>query len=120
MRDSRFAQTPPPPYYAVIFSAIRSDGDHNYASMADRMVALASEQPGYLGMETARNADGFGITVSYWQSREAIAAWSAHAEHRVAQETGKKIWYTHFEIRVATVERAHGMHAIGGQDVSPK
>lgn len=75
--------------------------------MSDRMAELAAGQPGYLGVESARGSDGFGITVSYWVSLEAIAAWKAHAEHRIAQETGRKLWYEHYELRIARVERAY-------------
>lgn len=74
--------------------------------MGDRMVELAAQQPGFLGVQSVRDASGFGITVSYWSSLEAIAAWRAHAEHRVAQTTGRKKWYSHFETRVAKVERS--------------
>ena len=109
MGDSPFAATPAPPYYAVIFSAARTDGAHGYEAMADRMVELANEQPGYLGIESARSPGGFGITVSYWESLDAIAAWRRHAEHRIAQETGKRIWYSRYELRIAKVERAYGM-----------
>lgn len=98
---------PEPPYYAVIFSSRRTAIDEGYGAMADRMVELAARQPGFLGVESARGADGFGITVSYWTSLEAIAAWKAHAEHRIAQTTGRKKWYSHFETRVARVERAY-------------
>src|SRR5262245_19331487 len=104
MTNSSFARLPAPPYYTVIFSSQRSSGENGYGQTADRMVELASSQPGYLGIESARGADGFGITVSYWASLEAIAAWKAHAEHRVAQETGKTLWYEHFELRIARVE----------------
>jgi heme-degrading monooxygenase HmoA len=76
--------------------------------MADRMVELAAEQPGFLGVESARGAGGFGITVSYWDSTQAIAAWKANAEHRIAQETGKTRWYADYQLRVAKVERAYG------------
>jgi heme-degrading monooxygenase HmoA len=103
-----FARLPEPPYYSVIFSSQRRPGDHGYADMAERMVELAWEQPGFLGIESVRGGDGFGISVSYWASLEAIARWRAHAEHRVAQETGQAIWYSAFEIRIARVERAHG------------
>lgn len=103
-----FAQTPEPPYYAVIFSSRRADGDRGYAAMAERMVELASAQPGFLGVETVRGADGFGITASYWTDEAAIAAWRRHAEHRLAQERGRADWYAHYEIRVARVERAYG------------
>jgi len=103
---SDFAGTPEPPYYAVIFTSQRTDVDDGYAAMADRMVELASKQSGFLGMESVRDAGGLGITVSYWTSLEAIAAWRAHAEHRIAQATGRKQWYAHFETRIARVERA--------------
>jgi len=104
-----FAKTPAPPYYAVIFAAQRSieDAVAGYAAMAERMVELAAQQPGYLGIESARNADGFGITVSYWDSLAAISAWKANAEHRVAQENGRRYWYQHYELRIAKVERAY-------------
>lgn len=108
MSAGSFARLPEPPYYVVIFSSRRGAGDPGYEPTAARMVELAAEQPGFLGAESARGADGFGITVSYWASEAAIAAWRAQAEHRVAQESGKARWYEHYEIRVARVERAYG------------
>jgi heme-degrading monooxygenase HmoA len=109
MTHPTFAALPEPPYYAVIFSSQRTQtGADEYAHMAERMVELAQQQPGYLGAESTRGADGFGITVSYWASLEAIAHWRADAEHRGAQETGKAQWYEHYELRVALVEKAYG------------
>lgn len=105
--NANFAKTPEPPYYAVIFTSTRTAIDEGYAAMADRMVALASQQPGFLGVESARGADGLGITVSYWSTLEQIAAWKANAEHRLAQMTGHRRWYEHFETRIAKVERAY-------------
>jgi len=102
-----FARTPAPPYYAVIFTSTRTAVDDGYGAVADRMVELAQQQPGFLGVESVRGADGFGITVSYWSSLEAIATWKAHGEHRIAQETGRRKWYQHFETRIARVERAY-------------
>jgi heme-degrading monooxygenase HmoA len=90
----------------VIFTSQRSGVDDGYSAMGDRMVELAAQQPGFLGVESTRDAGGIGITVSYWSSLEAIAAWRAHAEHRVAQASGRRKWYAHFELRVARVERA--------------
>lgn len=109
--SSPFADTPVPPYYAVIFSSRRTEGDGGYAAMAERMAELAARQPGFLGIESVRGADGFGITVSYWSSEEAVFAWKANAEHMVAQEMGRREWYEHYEIRVAKVERAYGKPA---------
>jgi heme-degrading monooxygenase HmoA len=108
MHGSSVARTPAPPYYAVIFPSQRTDGDHGYGHVADRMVELAATMPGFLGIESARNPDGFGITVSYWQAEEHIRAWKAQAEHRAAQEAGRKTWYADYAIRVAKVERAYG------------
>ena len=102
-----FAKTPEPPYYAVIFTSTRTAVDEGYAAMADRMVVLASGQPGFLGVESTRGADGLGITVSYWSSLEAVATWKANTEHRVAQASGHNKWYEHFETRIAKVERAY-------------
>jgi heme-degrading monooxygenase HmoA len=94
------------PYYAVIFTSRRSDGDNGYGEAAEAMVALAARQPGFLGVESARGSDGIGITVSYWESEEAIANWRRNAEHRVAQANGLEKWYAEFFTRVAKVERA--------------
>jgi len=100
------ATTPDPPYYAVIFSSLRTEGDEGYGRMAERMVELAAQQPGFLGVESARDASGLGITVSYWKDEEAIKAWKAHLEHAVAQRLGKEKWYAAYSLRVAKVERA--------------
>src|SRR5437016_6493734 len=104
---SPLARTPSPPYYAVIFTSVRTPGDADgYGVAADRMAELAALQPGFLGVESVRDAAGFGITVSYWASLESIAAWRKHAEHRIAQAAGHSKWYAQFSTRVARVERA--------------
>lgn len=100
------AVTPEPPYTAVIFTSVRTEGDAGYAEMSQRMVELASRQPGFLGVETAR--DELGITVSYWETAEHARAWKKVAEHRVAQREGKRIWYSSYRVRIATVEREYG------------
>ena len=105
-----FAPTPQPHYYAAIFTSQRTAGDQGYGAMADRMLELAGQQPGYLGAESVRDAQGFGITVSYWASEAAIRDWKQHAEHQVAQAQGHACWYQHFELRIAKVERAYGTH----------
>ncbi len=99
------AKTPDPPYYAVIFTSVRTDVDNGYAEASQKMVELAEEQPGFLGIESARGEDGLGITVSYWASEEAIANWRSNAEHRVVQKRGLENWYAEFFTRVAKVER---------------
>ena len=112
MRDPHFAELPAPPYYAVVFSSVRSAQDAaGYAQAAERMLELASQQPGYLGVESARGADGFGITVSYWDSEASIAAWKRQAEHAATRAHGRNHWYDHFEVRVSKVERAYGTPA---------
>ncbi|HEX6885710.1 MAG TPA: antibiotic biosynthesis monooxygenase [Planctomycetota bacterium] len=102
---------PEPPYHAVIFSSLRTPGDHGYGAMAERMLELARAQPGFLGVESVRDAAGLGITVSYWRDEASIAGWRRHAEHLVAQERGRSEWYAAFELRVARVERARGKRA---------
>lgn len=109
MIPSQFAQTLEVPYYAVIFSAQRTDGDHRYSKMAEHIESLARQQPGFLGIESAEGEAGFEITVSYWDSEESIRAWKAHLEHQVAQKQGRKLLYSHYEIRIAKVERAYNM-----------
>ena len=105
---SSFAKTPETPHYAVIFSSQRAKGDRGYDLMTERMFELASQQPGFLGAESLRGANGFGITISYWTSEEAIIAWKAHGEHQPAQEAGKREWYADYQVRIAKVERAYG------------
>ena len=100
------ADTPKPPYYAVIFSSHRNDDIEGYAETAARMVELAAEQPGFLGVESAR--EDLGITVSYWSDLDSIKQWKAHAEHRVAQQMGMDKWYSSYKTRIALVERDYG------------
>jgi heme-degrading monooxygenase HmoA len=109
MSSSEMARTPQPPYYAVIFTSLRTADDRGYAATSDRMVELASRQPGFLGVESVRDADGVGITVSYWESTAAIAAWKAQVDHQLAQQRGRRDWYQRYEVRVARVERAYSM-----------
>ncbi|MFT4666023.1 MAG: heme-degrading monooxygenase HmoA [Gammaproteobacteria bacterium] len=105
------AKTPPAPYYVVIFTSTRTDGDHGYNEMADLMVSLASEQDGFLGVESARSE--VGITVSYWRDLEAIKRWRAHAEHTIARDKGREGWYAAFKVRIARVERDYGFERGG-------
>jgi len=100
------ATTPEPPYYVVIFTSVRTEVDAGYAKASQRMLELAAQQPGFLGVESARS-DGLGITLSYWQSEEAIRAWREHAEHSAVREQGRADWYAAFTTRVAKVERAY-------------
>ena len=100
------AATPQAPYYAVIFTSLRTDDDKGYDDMAVRMVELAAKQPGFLGVESAR--EGVGITVSYWQDLSSIKAWKANAEHLIAQRTGRTDWYAQYKTRIAKVERDYG------------
>ena len=107
-----FARLPAPPYYAVVFSSQRNaDDDAGYGEAAARMVELAARQPGFLGVESCRDADGFGITVSYWTDEAAIQAWKRQTDHAMTRAYGRTRWYDHFELRVARVERAYGKAA---------
>ena len=99
------ANTPEPPYFAVIFTSVRTDGDNGYGEVAAQMVELASKQPGFLGFESARQE--IGISVSYWASLEAIAAWKDNMAHRQAQSRARD-WYSAFRVRVCRVEREYG------------
>jgi heme-degrading monooxygenase HmoA len=105
---NRFASTPKPPYYAVIFTSQRAHGENGYAKMAEEMFALASQQPGFLGAESVRDADGVGITASYWTSLDAIKNWKRNEDHLVAQAKGRNIWYQQYKPRICKVERAYG------------
>jgi heme-degrading monooxygenase HmoA len=125
-----------PPYVAVIFSSQRrapaaaaaslarhdsddSDRDDDgYAAAAERMLALARDQPGFLGAESARGGDGLGITVSYWRTERDVAAWRCEAEHAATRDLGRAAWYERYQVRVARVERAYGWDA-GGDGAGP-
>lgn len=100
------AKTPTPPYYAVIFTSVKMENDEGYDEMAERMVELAQQQPGFLGLESARNE--IGITVSYWTDLVSIKNWKEHAEHTIAREKGRADWYKAFKTRIAKVERDYG------------
>ncbi|MDO3621509.1 antibiotic biosynthesis monooxygenase [Ralstonia pseudosolanacearum] len=107
------AHTPHAPYYAVIFSSLRTDGDNGYGAMAERMVELARTMPGFLGIESVRDEDAVtqgrpGITVSYWSSLEAIHEWKNQAEHRVAQQRGREQWYAAYHLRICKIEYDYG------------
>ena len=104
---SEVASTPKPPYYAVIFTSYRNDGDNGYSEMSDKMASLASQQSGFLGVESAREA--VGITVSYWSDLDSIKSWKKNADHLIAQRKGRDIWYQEFKIRISKVERDYGM-----------
>jgi heme-degrading monooxygenase HmoA len=104
---SVIANTPKPPYFAVIFTSIRTEGDNGYGKMADRMVELAEQQPGFLGIESAK--EDVGITVSYWADLDSIKNWKANSEHLEAQKTGRKSWYDSFKVRISKVERDYGI-----------
>lgn len=98
-------RTPEPPYFVAIFSSLRSPGEGGYGAMSTRMVELARAQPGFLGMESVRTADGHGITLSYWDSEASIQAWKHNAEHLEAQREGRERWYERYALRIARVER---------------
>lgn len=107
MPDSPFAETPEPPYVAVIFTSTRKPGDGGYNVMAASMRALAAEQSGFLGIESAR-AD-IGITVSYWTDQQAARGWKRVAAHLVAQRRGREVWYEDYRVRLALVERDYSL-----------
>ncbi len=106
---SEISKTPEPPYYAVIFTSIRTADDNGYAEMSERMDEMAKEQTGYLGIESAR--EDLGITVSYWKDLESIRRWHENGEHQLAQMKGYEIWYKSFEVKICKVERDYGFES---------
>ncbi len=100
-----FAPTPSPPYYAVIFTSLMSNDTTGYEEMSERMMILASQQAGFLGIESVR--DRLGITISYWKDKQSILEWKKNIEHQLARKYGKERWYKRFEVRIARVERAY-------------
>ena len=102
------AALPAPPYYAVVFTSLRTPGDNGYGERAELMEKLAAEQPGFLGVDSVRGADGFGITVAYGTDEESIAKWREQADHAMTRQRGRDEWYESFAVHVAKVERAYG------------
>jgi len=100
---SQIANTPEPPYYAVIFTSKKISEDKGHSEIANRMVELVSKQEGFLGFESAR--EDLGITISYWKDIESIKKWKANLEHQKAQKLGKELWYKEYKIRIAKIER---------------
>jgi heme-degrading monooxygenase HmoA len=100
------AKTPEPPYYAVIFTSVRTNENIGYSDMSDKIDELVQNQPGFLGVESAR--DGIGITVSYWKDLESVKQWRDNSEHQVARKKGREIWYNRFMVRIALVEKDYG------------
>ena len=102
------AKTPKPPYYAVVFTSLRTDNEDGYEQTAKKMAALASEQPGFLGIESVREKGGPGITVSYWKDKKSIKGWKNNIDHQQAQQFGRDKWYRSYRIRVAKVDKEYG------------
>lgn len=105
---AQIASLPEPPYVAVIFTSLRTQEESGYGETAEAMVRLAADQPGFLGVESVRDANGLGITVSYWASEEDVRRWRENSEHAAARKAGRENWYSDFAVRVARVERAYG------------
>ena len=108
MVDPVPASLPSPPYYAVVFTSLRTAGDNGYGQRAKEMLELAADQPGFLGVDSARGTDGLGITVAYWADEESITAWRDHPAHALTRAEGRELWYESFAVHVAKVERAYG------------
>ena len=102
------AETPKTPYYAVIFTSVRTEGDNGYDDMSEQMMELAKRQDGFLGVESARNE--IGITVSYWRDLASIKKWKEHSEYKIAREKGREMWYKSFKTRIARVESDYDFH----------
>ncbi|WP_291756442.1 antibiotic biosynthesis monooxygenase [Cellulomonas sp. 73-92] len=116
--DDGIASTPEPPYTAVIFTSLRTEGDRDYAATAAAMERLAAREPGFLGLESAR--EGLGITVSYWRDEAAATAWKGVVEHLAAQDRGRREWYRDYAVRIATVHRAYTLSTSTFGDAGPR
>ncbi len=106
------------PYYAVIFTSLRNEGDDGYDDMAEKMEALAKTQEGYLGIESARNE--LGITISYWASLESIKNWKMQSDHLLAQKFGREKWYSSYKVRVCKVEREYAFGDSGIDNIGTR
>ncbi|MHC0432806.1 antibiotic biosynthesis monooxygenase family protein [Streptomyces sp. O3] len=106
--SARPVAPPEPPYYAVVFTSVRTDGDNGYGETSDRMAELVRDVPGFLGLDSARTPGGLGITVGYFRDEDAVARWRENVEHQAAQKRGRAEWYESYSLHIAKVERSHG------------
>lgn len=113
---SGFARTPAPPYVAVIFTSRKRVDDAGYREMSSRIADRVEGQPGFLGMESVRETEGFGITVSYWRNQDAVTAWRADPAHTEARMLGRSRWYAAYRIRVCEVQREYGFDAESNEE----
>ena len=101
------------PYYVVIFTSTQTEYTAGYIEMANKMETLAKQQKGYLGIDSARNekssklSDALGITVSYWESIDAIKNWKTNTQHLFAQQKGREQWYNWYNVKICKVEREY-------------
>ncbi|MFD8213697.1 antibiotic biosynthesis monooxygenase family protein [Streptomyces sp. NPDC059697] len=105
-----------PPYYAAVFTSVRTEDDRGYGETNERMEELVKDIPGYLGMDYARTPGGLAITVGYFRDADAIREWSGHAEHRAAQRRGRAEWYERYTLHIAKVERSHEFERTPGTE----
>ena len=98
------------PYYAVIFTSKHTINIEGYKEMSEKMEQLAKQLPGYISMDSAK--DSIGITVSYWESLDAIKNWKEQTEHLRAQQKGRMDWYSWYQVRICKVEREYGFDKI--------
>lgn len=119
--SSPIASTPKPPYYAVIFTSLRTPNDNGYGETAAHMIELANQQEGFLGVESARNTSespAVGITVSYWKDLTSIRIWKEQLDHWEAQRKGRSEWYENYTVRIAQVERDYDLSSSDMRDDS--
>ncbi|MGG0459698.1 antibiotic biosynthesis monooxygenase family protein [Bacillus mycoides] len=100
-------------YYAAIFTSQRSEhNSERYESMSENLVELVKTQPGFIRIESARDNEEYGITISYWESLEAIQKWKANTTHQVAQQKGKETWYSQYNVQICKVVRDYSLKGI--------
>lgn len=104
-----FVNTPKPPYHAVIFTSQRTSIDDGYTELNDELYAEAQQFDGYIGADSLRNAEGYGVAVLYWRNADSIRKWAQYAKHIRAKQLGKEQWYEGYRVRIAVVEREYGM-----------
>jgi heme-degrading monooxygenase HmoA len=102
----RFAETLETPRYAAVFPWSRNDNGEldGRVRAAQEMMALASRQPGCLGVETARGSKGPSMVISYWRDLDAFDAWRAKGDDAAARRRGRDAWCDLSGFRVSRVK----------------
>jgi len=98
---------------AVIFEVWpKADHKQDYLDTAQGLKARLEAAPGFISIERFESLVESGkiLSLSFFESEEAVAAWRNTLEHRKAQVQGRRVYFENYRLRIASVQRDYGMH----------